>query len=350
MVQAGEPYTFVYKNWRGEVAERQVVPEKIGWGTNEWHPEPQWLMEGFDVDRQAMRCYALGDVIEWRAGPEGCLSHLGRDETAAVEEARVEVAPEHRSLLEQLAGSALGRSLIANRGLDGYWIDYIVRYPIDPSLQRNKIDELEQFMLTRAPLALATQQRFQIFLDVLQRELKEGMRVASVPCGMMSELLMLDREVALGVEMVGIDLDPTSIVEAARRAKVAGLEDKTTFQLADAWQLSGEYDVISSSGLNLYVHDDAKVTELYRQLYGSLKPGGVLVTSAPTPPSDWEMGKIEMDALIRQKELFVDVLKPRFQALREVEMSVAQLKEAGFETVEVLYDDAHIFPTFVARR
>jgi len=55
----------VYTNWRGETAERTIVPVEIYWGKTEWHPEEQWLLTVWDVERNAERCYALKDIKKW---------------------------------------------------------------------------------------------------------------------------------------------------------------------------------------------------------------------------------------------------------------------------------------------
>lgn len=52
-----------YRNWRGEVAIRNI--EFTGaphWGHTQWHPEPQWLIAGTDMDRQEHRVWAIADM------------------------------------------------------------------------------------------------------------------------------------------------------------------------------------------------------------------------------------------------------------------------------------------------
>ena len=57
----GEPVTLTYTNWRGETAERTIIPRRVWWGSTEWHPEPQWLLTAIDVEKQAERDFALRD-------------------------------------------------------------------------------------------------------------------------------------------------------------------------------------------------------------------------------------------------------------------------------------------------
>ena len=49
-----------YTNYKRETAIRDVEP--LGspyWGSNEWHPEPQWLLPVFDIEKKEKRDFAL---------------------------------------------------------------------------------------------------------------------------------------------------------------------------------------------------------------------------------------------------------------------------------------------------
>lgn len=60
-----EPLVFLYRNHRNEVATRRVQPHRVYRGADEYHPEMQWLMTAFDLDRDAVRTFALRDVLAW---------------------------------------------------------------------------------------------------------------------------------------------------------------------------------------------------------------------------------------------------------------------------------------------
>ncbi|MCO5092091.1 hypothetical protein [Bosea sp. (in: a-proteobacteria)] len=74
----GEAITARYTNWRGETAERTFIPHRVFFGSNEWHPEPQVLIEATDCEKGALRTFAAagfalakpasspagGDVVE----------------------------------------------------------------------------------------------------------------------------------------------------------------------------------------------------------------------------------------------------------------------------------------------
>lgn len=57
---------FTYKNWRGEVRERKAVPEQLWFGASPWHPEPQWLLQAWDLEKEERRYFALRNVSGWR--------------------------------------------------------------------------------------------------------------------------------------------------------------------------------------------------------------------------------------------------------------------------------------------
>lgn len=56
-----QPVTLTYTNWRGETAERSIIPMRVWFGSTDWHPEPQWLLTALDVEKGAGRDFALKD-------------------------------------------------------------------------------------------------------------------------------------------------------------------------------------------------------------------------------------------------------------------------------------------------
>jgi hypothetical protein len=57
----------LYKNYKGETAWRSIVPGQIRFASNEWHPQDQWLLDAFDLDKAAPRSFALNEIREWKA-------------------------------------------------------------------------------------------------------------------------------------------------------------------------------------------------------------------------------------------------------------------------------------------
>lgn len=52
-----------YTNWRGHVSDRLISPISLRYGVNEWHPEPQWLLLVYDMDKREKREFALKDMV-----------------------------------------------------------------------------------------------------------------------------------------------------------------------------------------------------------------------------------------------------------------------------------------------
>jgi predicted DNA-binding transcriptional regulator YafY len=57
--------TFTYKNYRGETSVRLVRPIMVSFGTTGFHSEPQWLLHGWDLNKDAERTFAMKDIKDW---------------------------------------------------------------------------------------------------------------------------------------------------------------------------------------------------------------------------------------------------------------------------------------------
>ncbi len=58
-----------YRNYRGETAVRHIRPCKIHFAATSWHPEPQWLLEAIDLDKDAERSFAMQDILDFNCSP-----------------------------------------------------------------------------------------------------------------------------------------------------------------------------------------------------------------------------------------------------------------------------------------
>ncbi|MDF1794969.1 MAG: methyltransferase domain-containing protein [Coxiellaceae bacterium] len=262
--------------------------------------------------------------------------------------------------LQQLSEFDFGRFLIINQGINGYWTHYMLTHPWFGKKSGNNqagepLSEMETFLLN-SPILLATQQRFEIFLQQNQTAVKNGAVLASVPCGLLGELLYLDYNGIDDITLVGLDYDPDALHDAKLLAEKKGITQFIELQQTDAWQLSNDnrFDLLSSNGLNIYEPDDNKVTDLYRQFYNALKPGGKLVTSYVTPPPhlcdncEWELSNINLQDGLKQKAIYLDTLQAKWQCFRSTETTTQQLTEAGFKQLQFFPDDGHLFPTVTA--
>lgn len=266
---------------------------------------------------------------------------------------------EQISILEQLNESPLGQYICLFGSLDAYWAQYVIMYAYEPDHPRySDINPFEMWLLKHFPSATSTQERFKIFQELIKPEIKDHAVFASVPCGLMDDLLTLDYSDYDGVTLIGIDIDSQAVSLAKENATLRGSKAETYFHCRDAWSVDedGTYDLITSNGLNIYEYDDNKVTELYHRFYRSIKKDGCFVGSFLTPSpldtieSPWKLHLIEPKHLRLQKILLQDILKVRWSATRTKDETLMQLRSVGFQDIEFHDDRLGMFPSFIARK
>jgi hypothetical protein len=57
-----------YTNWRGERRERTIRPLHGGLNhtKNQYHQEPQWLLQAVDVEDGKVKTFAMAGIHGWR--------------------------------------------------------------------------------------------------------------------------------------------------------------------------------------------------------------------------------------------------------------------------------------------
>lgn len=65
LTAAQHPVRIVYTNYRGETAPRTIIPRRLWFGSTEWHPEEQWLLDALDVEKNEQRSFAVADISKW---------------------------------------------------------------------------------------------------------------------------------------------------------------------------------------------------------------------------------------------------------------------------------------------
>lgn len=64
MPQPNQLIKFEYKNHRGEVTQREIIPDALEWiNAPGFYYQPGWFLSGFDCDKQARRSFALCNII-----------------------------------------------------------------------------------------------------------------------------------------------------------------------------------------------------------------------------------------------------------------------------------------------
>jgi 2-polyprenyl-3-methyl-5-hydroxy-6-metoxy-1,4-benzoquinol methylase len=265
---------------------------------------------------------------------------LGSTEYATIEQ--------RLDLLQQLRSFEFGRFLILNRGMNGYWTDYVCT---SKESDRPLKSDLEGFLLFDRPMALATRERYRIFQTIIQKEILSGIRICSVPSGLMSDVLTLNFEGVSNFELTAFDLDNQSLEYARESAKAIGISDNFKSLCIDAWNLSVHeyFDLVVSSGLNIYVKENKKVIELYKEFFKILKPGGILIVSFLAKNED-SIPERHQSNQRKQHVIYAEILEFKGSNLRTYAETVEQLKSAGFGCFELFADQFNVFPTIKARR
>ncbi|HEX4831798.1 MAG TPA: class I SAM-dependent methyltransferase [Trebonia sp.] len=265
---------------------------------------------------------------------------------------------EELALLAGLQEFELGRFLLHNAGLNGYWTSYVFRYqPGDPTATA-----LEHWLLNRSLLA-GIRERFQRFRALIAREAASGAVLASVPCGVMDDLLSQDYADVAGLRLIGVDIDAESVDLAAKNAARRGMSEHCQFLVRDAWQLGldSEADLLVSNGLNMYEPDRDRLVGLYRNFRQALRPGGKLLVSfipAPPPPpwaqpahaAAWARYGIGEADLRRDMAVFGDILQPRYLNFTSEQEFRAQAAEAGLVVTGISRNAGGALPIATAVR
>lgn len=64
LLRAGERVHVLYTNWRGETRERNIEFNGVAhWARTQWHPEPQWMINGTDIDSNEDRIWSVKDMV-----------------------------------------------------------------------------------------------------------------------------------------------------------------------------------------------------------------------------------------------------------------------------------------------
>ncbi|MBN9565854.1 MAG: methyltransferase domain-containing protein [Alphaproteobacteria bacterium] len=254
-------------------------------------------------------------------------------------------------LAQELWSIPVGRFLIENRGLNGYWTSNLI-LQIQDSFDQHP---LENWIRQKAPIVKATRERFRFFILELEKRLKEGITLASIPCGLMSGIFEAQKRKGMDISKVGIDLDE-EVMEVTRQNSQSIIPtNKLNFIKRDAWDLdiNDQYDILISNGLNIYERDHDKVKHLYSNFYKAMKKGGVMITSFLTPPPphmDCVFCNYDKSDLRFQEVIFNNIFDVKWKAfMSEAEMRDL-LEDIGFEVIDVIYDSQRMFPTITAKK
>jgi hypothetical protein len=254
---------------------------------------------------------------------------------------------EELEILGLLQEFPLGQFLINNRGLNGYWTDYLIS-----KCHENITHKLEYFLLNSCPGILATRERFNIFQEEIKKHIKAEDNVASIPSGLMSDFLTLEKSIKDKLNMYAVDLDKNSL----QAIKQQSTNTNVNLIHQDAWDLNFNnfFDLIASNGLNIYEKDHEKLISLYQKFYDALKKDGILIISFLTSPpsidskSPWK--NYNDEHLRIQRAIFEDILSVMWANYQTEDSMREKMESIGFEVLNVIYDSQGMFPTITLKK
>jgi len=218
----------------------------------------------------------------------------------------------------------------------------------------NESKEIMDQVFLRIPLVKATQERFNIFQQLTQKLLKDGLSLCSIPCGKMRDLLTLNFHDLKNITLHGIDKDSKALEGATefknelnmtQNSNVANIQ----FHLRDALKPFSEdalFNVVTSNGLNIYLDDDDCMT-FYTNVYLSLAPGGIFIMSQIVPPNEWSSSINSFDLMIQR--LIFGIISPLWTShARPCSQVLSQLNGIGFRQIQKHDSLFGMFPCFTA--
>ena len=192
-------------------------------------------------------------------------------------------------VLEELQKFPLGRHLLVNQSLSGYWTDAIVNAPVD-QIYPNKT---EGYLFKESPPFAARRYGQQVIHKAVQEFLRPNKAVASIPCGLMSEVLLATSEPFSRVNLYAIDKDSENfdLIRKKYPERLVGnhfrdILTKDAVNL-DYTMYKEWFDVICSIGFTMYLEKDEDMQKLFDGFYIALKKDGVLVTNFGTAPAEY---------------------------------------------------------------
>ncbi len=60
-----EVVKILYTNWKNETRYRIIKPLSIEFKSTDWHKEEQWILNAIDIEKNAIRNFAIKDIKEW---------------------------------------------------------------------------------------------------------------------------------------------------------------------------------------------------------------------------------------------------------------------------------------------
>ena len=185
------------------------------------------------------------------------------------------------SRLSELAATPIGRFILVNGGLNGYWTNYLAGIGCDFIQNKTKprtfANDTEEYIV--AASAEMRGEHELLLRKIIGPILKPGCVVASVPCGLMSEILLAADHFD-GVKLYAIDIDKGNfdLIREKYGDRLVGNEFHPLEMNALTLEFDCTFDLITCLGFVMYLKEES-FPNFFSRIYRALKPGGRLLLS-----------------------------------------------------------------------
>lgn len=253
------------------------------------------------------------------------------------------------SRLNELVAFPIGRFILVNGGLNGYWTNYLARIGCDMINERAKArqftNETEEYIV--ASSAEMRGEHEMLLRNIIGPLLKPGLAVASVPCGLMSEVL-LAAEHFEGVKLYAIDIDNCNfdLIREKYGDRLVGNEFHPLAMDALTLDFDCKFDLITCLGFVMYLKEDY-FPDFLSRLHRALKPGGRLILSF-YPEASEHSTLFACDAALSRMEAidreFVMCIEVRYTTRISTSAMVRYFSKAGFVRISIHGGTYYILP------
>jgi ankyrin repeat protein/ubiquinone/menaquinone biosynthesis C-methylase UbiE len=261
----------------------------------------------------------------------------------------------HKKFLSDCLDSYFMTFYMCNGGLNGRTTEYFTLFeqdytPNNKDLLGKPIPDIDRWYLTQTPPPLSyrnyVMNNWLPFMNSYLENVAERnqgkdvvVRMLSVSCGTMYDVMLIKEPKNVKVEIIGLDLDKESLKLAAKKAKKHGKEITTLEQDATKLEVNEPIDVISCNGFSFYV-DDKTLTAIFKKFNEILKDGGMAVVNYIQEAKDWQtQGKFDPQVMDRFGAMMGSIPRKWSANFRSDDKMKSLAKEAGVAEEKVSFKE-----------
>ena len=230
--------------------------------------------------------------------------------------------------------------------MNGYWTNFIASGEYKTIQQCKQLNESEEFAF-----AYFCEPRHELELvmhDIVRPILKPGNSVASVPCGLMSEVLMAADHFE-GVKFYAIDIDKANfdLIREKYGDRLIG-NDFLPLEM-DALKLEFEstFDLLTCLGFMMYIKKEC-IPDFFSRIFRSLKLGGrVLISYFPDVSEQSPLFPFDFRSNPIGREVFM-CANLRSTTRLATSTLVRHLSQAGFVRITIHGGTYYLLPVVEA--